>query len=189
RFFLFQSAIRNPHSQIELGLQKMVYRILGFIILILLSVSTAFAGDEVPAWLQQDAAVKVPAYERDVPAVVLHDEQNVTVNEDGRLTIVKTFAVRILNREGRALAEAAEIYLTDAGKVKDMHAWLIRPNGSVKKYGKDETIDQIEDANDVYNEYRVKLIDASKEADAGMVFGYQVTSEERPLFNQEFWLF
>ncbi|PYS46836.1 MAG: hypothetical protein DMF68_17855 [Acidobacteria bacterium] len=167
----------------------MLHRILGFIVLTLLSASAAFAGDEAPAWLQTDAAIKVPAYERDVPAVVLHDEQNVTVNEDGRLTIVKTFAIRILNREGRALAEAAEIYLTDAGKVKDMHAWLIRPNGSVKKYGKDETIDQIEDANDVYNEYRVKVISASNEADAGMVFGYQITSEERPLFNQDIWLF
>ncbi|HKC65962.1 MAG TPA: DUF3857 domain-containing protein [Pyrinomonadaceae bacterium] len=167
----------------------MLYRIFGFIVLMLLSASFAFAGDEAPAWLQQDAAMKVPAYERDVPAVVLHDEQNVTVGDDGRITIVKTYAVRILTREGRALAEATEIYLTDADKVKDMHAWLIRPNGSVKKYGKDETIDQIEDANDVYNELRVKVINASNDADAGMVFGYQVTTEDRPLFNQDMWLF
>ncbi|MDQ3819893.1 MAG: DUF3857 domain-containing protein [Acidobacteriota bacterium] len=167
----------------------MLYRILGFIALILIYVSTAFAGDEAPAWLQQDAAMKVPAYERDVPAVVLRDEQNVTLGDDGRLTIVKTYAVRILTREGRAAAQAVEIYLTDADKVKDMHAWLIRPNGSVKKYGKDETLDQIKDSNDVYNEYRARVINASSEADAGAVFGYQVTSEERPLFNQDIWLF
>jgi Domain of Unknown Function with PDB structure (DUF3857)/Transglutaminase-like superfamily len=167
----------------------MLSRILGFFLLLLSSVAVAFAGDDVPAWLQQDAGLKAPAYEKDVPAVVLRDEQIVTVASDGRITTVTTYAVRILNREGRAYARAEQFYLTDAGKVREMHAWLIRAGGSVKKYGKDETIDRISDPNDVYDEYRIKRIDASDDADAGSVFGYQVTSEERPLFGQDRWLF
>jgi hypothetical protein len=167
----------------------MLYRLLTLSILILAAASTALAGDDTPAWLQADAAIKVPTYNKDVPAVVLRNEQSVTVGDDGRITTVTTYSVRILNREGRAFAEGAEFYLTDSGKVREMHAWLIRVNGSVKKYGKDETIDQISDPNDIYDEYRVKRIDATNEADAGAVFGYQVTSEERPLFSQDRWLF
>ena len=146
-------------------------------------------GDEAPAWLQQAAAVSVPSYDRDVPAVVLRNEQNVTVESDGKISTVTRFAVRVLNRDGRTFAEAAEMYLTKAGKVKDLHAWLIRTNGFVKKFGSDQTLDEIADPNDIYNEYRIKSISAEKEADAGVVFGYESTSEERPLFGQDIWRF
>ena len=162
---------------------------ISFVLLLSTAPATLAAADEAPAWLQQAAAVKVPSYDKDVPAVVLRNEQAVTVNEDGRITTVRTYAVRILTREGRGHAEAVELYLTKAGKIREMTAWLIRPNGFVKKYDKDDTVDRISAPNDIYDEYRVKIIDASGDADAGVVFGYQATSEERPLFNQDIWRF
>ena len=149
----------------------------------------AATNDEAPIWLQQAAAVPVPAYNKDVPAVVLRKEQSVSLSDDGRVTTVTTFAVRILTREGRGIAQAEQLYLTSSGKVREMTAWLIRPNGHVKKYGKDNTVDLIADPNDIYNEYRIRTIDASADADAGVVFGYQATTEERPLFNQDVWHF
>lgn len=168
----------------------MITKILALLVCLLLTVATASAaGDDAPAWLTKAAAAPVTTYDKDVPAVVLRDEETVTVSEDGKITTSTAFAVRVLTREGRAFAEASELYLTKAGKVKDMHAWLIRSNGFVKKYGNDETIDHISDPNDVYDEYRVKLIDASDDADAGAVFGYESTSEERPLFGQDVWRF
>ncbi|MEP6818016.1 MAG: DUF3857 domain-containing protein [bacterium] len=152
-------------------------------------VAVASPAEEAPLWLQQAAALKVPTYDKEVPAVVLRTEENIVLNSDGRLITSTTYAVRILTREGRGLADASELYLTLSGKINEMHAWLIRPNGIVKKYGKDETSDRIEDPNDIYNEYRVREIDASNDADAGAVFGYQATSEERPLFYQDVWRF
>lgn len=147
------------------------------------------AGDDVPQWLQQAAGSQAPSYEKDVPAVVLLDEQVVTVGEDGRVTTTTTYAVRVLVREGRVLAQANEFYETDSGRVKEMRAWLIRSGGAVKKFGKDEIIDRVADLNDVYNESRVKMIDASDFADVGSVFGYQVTTESRAFFNQDIWPF
>jgi len=111
----------------------MLHRLFGFFLLILLSASTAFAGDEVPAWLQQAAAQKVPAYDKTVPAVVLLDESVMAIGEDGRITTTSTYAVRILSREGREEAVAREFYMTDTGKVREMKAWLIRPSGEVKR--------------------------------------------------------
>jgi hypothetical protein len=145
--------------------------------------------DEAPAWLQTAASIKVPVYDKEVPAVVLRNDQEVVVGSDGRVTTTTTYAVRILTRDGRGYALASESYLTNSSKVNELHAWLIRPNGVVKKYGKDETLDVIANANDIYNEYRKKVIFAGDDADIGVVFGYQATGEDHPLFNQEFWNF
>jgi Domain of Unknown Function with PDB structure (DUF3857)/Transglutaminase-like superfamily len=145
-------------------------------------------GDETPAWLAQSAAAVAPSYAKEVPAVVLHNEQQVSVAADGKMTITTTYAMRILTREGRAYAVAAEPYETDTGKIREMKAWLINRQGQVKKYGKDETVD-IAAADDVYNETHVKFIFARDDADVGSVFGYQSVTEERSLFPQTDWSF
>src|SRR6185295_11870569 len=163
--------------------------ILGGVLLLAAGVAPGSPAEEAPQWLQQAAAIKVPTYEKEVVAVVLRTEQNIVLNSDGRLVTNTFFAVRILAREGRGYADATEVYLTQSGKVNEMRAWLIRPSGVVKKYGKDETADRIVDPNDIYNEYRVREIDASDDAEAGAVFGYEAISEERPLFNQDIWRF
>ncbi|MCA1615543.1 MAG: DUF3857 domain-containing protein, partial [Acidobacteria bacterium] len=149
----------------------------------------ARGGDELPVWLQQAVAAPAPTYDRDVPAVVLHREAQVTVGADGRLATVKTYAVRILTREGRYYAMAAAHYATDTGKVRELRAWLIRPGGQVKRYGKDETVDVAAMDNDVYNESRMKAVVAGDDAEVGAVFGYQSITEERALFPQDVWAF
>jgi len=145
--------------------------------------------DDVPVWLKQAAAATVPTYEKDVPAVVLYDESIVTVSGDGRIHTVNSFAIRILRSEGRQFARAVEEYNIGAsGKVLDMKAWLIRPGGSVRKYGKDDALDRA--ASDaLYSDTRTRTISADETADTGMVFGYETTTEERPYFSQTIWPF
>ena len=164
-------------------------KLVGSTVLVLAIAAIAKASDDAPPWLQQAAKLPVPTYEKDVPAVVLQREQHVTVSDDGHITTVTTYAIRILLREGRAYARAVEFYENDGGKVRELKAWLIRGNGAVKKYGQSETVDRVEDANDIYNQSRLKLIDASDDADAGAVFGYQSTTEERSIFSQDLWTF
>lgn len=145
-------------------------------------------GDEAPPWLQQAAALKVPVYDKKVSTVVLVDESTMTVGEDGRVVTVSSYAVRILNQDGRKSAVARVGYQTDTGKVRDFRAWLIRPGGSTKIYGKDQIVDEA-DLNDVYEESRSKKIVARDDAEPGSVFGFQVTTEVRPFFNQTMWFF
>ncbi len=154
-----------------------------------LQAAAAARGDEAPAWLRQAASVAVPTYGKDVHAVTLRDESRKTVEEDGRITTVTYYAVRILTREGRRHAEAREAYNNGSGKVKEMRAWLIRPSGEVRAYGKKETIDAALVDNDVYNEVRQKIISAEEDADAGCVFGYEVVTEEREVHSQFVWYF
>jgi len=159
------------------------------LLFVLLSASSSLAlGEDAPSWLRQAATQPVPTYDKKVSTVVLVDNSTITVGEDGQITTVSTYAIRILNREGSDEAVAAVGYETDTGKVKDFHAWLIKASGQVKSYGKDETIDQ-GDSNDVYNESRVKKIVAVSDSEPGAVFGYQTTTETRPYFYQSTWHF
>jgi hypothetical protein len=153
-------------------------------------VATAKADDPLPAWLQEANKRGTPSFSvEDVPAVALHNEQTVTLDKEGKLTTATFYAVRVLRRSGEDYATAVVPYLQSASKVRELKAWLIRPDGSVKFLGKDQIIDQISDPDDIYNEYRVKLIDVSEEAQVGAVFGYQAIVEERPLFTQEIFAF
>jgi hypothetical protein len=167
----------------------MLLRFIGSLFIAILAVVPALAGDAVPDWLQQVASVPIPVYKTDVPAVVLLREQRVVVGQDGRVTTTTNCAIRILIGEGREYARGSEIYNTDSGKVREIKAWMIRPSGQVKHYGKDDIIDAVEDPDDVYNESRFKLIDGSRDADTGAVFGYQTTTEERSIFTQNVWSF
>ncbi len=156
--------------------------------LVLLAVPVSAAGDELPSWLRQAAALKLPAYDKKVSSVVLVDESNMVIAEDGRVTRTSLFAVRILTREGRDSAVAAESYETDSGKIREIRAWLIQPSGKFTSYDNDNVVDEA-DLDDVYNESRMKKIVARNEADSGSVFGYMIVSEMRPFFNQSMWYF
>ena len=156
---------------------------------ILATPASAAVGDETPPWVQQAVAIKVPTYEKDVPGVVLVDDAFNTISSDGKQNEVYNYAVRILRREGRGYARGSVSYLPNISKVKEFRAWLIRPGGEIKRYGKDEIIDEAGDLNDVYNEYRVKKITGSDDADAGCVFAYTYTKEDKSVFSQAEWFF
>jgi len=160
-----------------------------FFIVLLFTSAFANAGDSIPNWLRQAASTNPPTYARDVPAVVLYNEQQVTLGSDGKLTTTENYAVKILVREGKPVAVATAFYLSSFSKVRDMNGWLIRPDGSSKEYGKKDILDVIADQDDVYNEGRLKVIDATGEVDTGYIFAYTVTSEDTPLFYQDIWSF
>jgi uncharacterized protein DUF3857/transglutaminase superfamily protein len=153
-------------------------------LLVVFAVSASAApGDETPSWVQQAVALKVPTYDKDVPAVVLVNETSTTIESDGKITEVRNYAIRILRREGREYAEGYAVYTPDT-RVKDFRAWLIRPSGDQKRYGKDDVVDLAGKPNDVYNEYRIRTVSAAGDADAGAVFAYSYTLEERSVFSQ-----
>ncbi len=149
----------------------------------------ARTGDDAPAWLRAAASSSIPAFQKDVPAVVLADESVVTIDDDGRMTRNDFYAVKVLTREGRDEAVAHAVYNTDTEKVKDLRAWLISPSGKVKKYGKGDAAELALVDNDVYNEAKRLIIAASGDAELGSIFGYETVTEDRSVFSQLTWYF
>ncbi|MBK9154700.1 MAG: DUF3857 domain-containing protein [Chloracidobacterium sp.] len=152
-----------------------------------LCVSTAAA--DAPEWLKQASRTAVGGYEKEVDAVVLFHEEAVTLDSGGRIVTVERKAIKILQKEGIRDAIARAFYLSKFSEVKNLQAWLIAPGGAVTDFGKKETADIISDPDDIYDEGRVKIINASGAADIGYVFGFTSTTEDRPLFYQHQWLF
>ncbi|MDH3493668.1 MAG: DUF3857 and transglutaminase domain-containing protein [Acidobacteriota bacterium] len=159
------------------------------LIFVLALAAPAFSFGSPPSWLRNAAGQTVPAYDKNISAVVLLDEQEVTVDKKGSIITVERYAVKILTKEGRGTAVARAFYFVSSGKVGKLEAWTISGGGRSKEYGKKETIDRISDADDVYNEGRVRYIDASSDVGVGDVFGYTVEIENPPLFYEDVWQF
>ncbi len=131
----------------------------------------------------------IPPHDPKIPTVVLLDEENLSLDASGRVQGVARYAVRILRYEGRGYARASWNYRTDGGGIRQLDAWMIRPQGDVSEYGKREALDVAAALNDVYNEERVRVLDASGDADVGSVFGFEVSFEERTFSGQFEWSF
>jgi hypothetical protein len=151
--------------------------------LILLSMP-AFSADKVPSWLEAIVTRETPKYEVGVPAVVLFQETKLTVYPDGKVLSSVRRALKILARDGRHEAVARVVYKTDAGKVRDLRAWVSYPSGEAKEFGKKDIIDLSLAENDVYNESRVQVISRASAVDPGTVFGYESLLEDRSIFTQ-----
>ena len=150
--------------------------------------AAARAAETPPSWLREASGRPVPAYDAQVPAVVLLDERDVTVEADGRTRTVERKVIKVLTREGRDVAGTYVAYGADAAKVREFSGWLIRATTAVRRYGKPDILDIALAADDVYNESRAKIIQAA-EAQEGDVFGTEAVVEERPIFAQDVWPF
>src|ERR1051325_1652905 len=81
--------------------------------------ASATPEDETPKGVQQAVALRVPTYEKDVPAVVLVNESTTSIGSDGCVNNIYNFAVRILRREGREFAVAVAHNVPDASRSEE----------------------------------------------------------------------
>ena len=146
--------------------------------------AVANAKDTAPAWLLEAMALPAPAYDPKVPAVVLENDEALSLSENGHVVGTARYAVRILRYEGRVFAMGQQHYRTDGGAIREIKGWILRDSGEVKSYGKKDALDLAAVGNDVYNEERVRGIDATSDADVGTVFGFEATFEERQFSGQ-----
>ena len=139
-----------------------------------------------PPWLQQAAAATLTAAQAAAPAVVLLDDRAVTVSPGGEAGTRHLYAARINTREGRLAAALSEVYLTDGGRIRQARGWVISLSGEVREIDKDAIVDLALARNDVYNEARVRVVNAVG-AEPGGVFGAEIVTEARSVFTQFEW--
>jgi hypothetical protein len=84
--------------------------------MILAACVTALADEKPPVWMASAAKSTHATYEKDVPAVVVHEDQQVTLGADGKLVTTENYAVKLLTREGKEFAIARALYLVCAGQ-------------------------------------------------------------------------
>ncbi len=147
------------------------------------------AADTAPDWVQELSGRSLPAYPAEVRSVTLLDEARTSIDSIGKTITQFRQAVRVTKLEGRRDAMASIPYLKGNSKIRDFRAWLVEPNGFVKAYGKDNTVDVAMEASfELYDEYRVRLIEA-RNPEVGSTFAWSAELDETPVVPQFNWFF
>jgi hypothetical protein len=169
--------------------QHHAFATLSLLFLSLSASSLPAAEETTPAWLQQAIATPVPSYDAKVPGVYLLRDHYVTLEPSGRLTSTVRIIYKILTREGRPEAVGSHLYLAGTDKVRELKAWMLSPSGELLKLGKELSYDRAYISNDLYDDLRVRGIDARSKADPGSIFAFEAVIDELAFFNQFEWSF
>ena len=143
------------------------------------------AAADAPEWLRRATADAPTGVE--AGALVLFDEAVVTVNEDGKVSTIRRYAVRVTSSDGRRAAALRHVYVNPSGKVKAIRGWIVDGAGGVRDLKDRHVVDVAAVNNDVYNEVRVRAVSGVEEISEGGVFGAEIEAEERWLFAQLEW--
>jgi transglutaminase-like putative cysteine protease len=154
--------------------------------LLAIGVAPPASAADPPNWLLSAARLETSTSEAKADAVVLHDDVQVTVSDDGRVVTRRAYAVRVLTRDGQGAAAVREVYETDGGDVRTMRAWILT-DGRTVELGRDDSVDLSLADNDIYNESRVRVLAAGRAALPGVVFGAETEVSERIAFTQVEW--
>src|SRR5688572_2779315 len=105
----------------------------------MLFVSVPCAAAEAPPWLRRVLAG--PSTGVEAASIVLFDETEVTVTDDGKLSTRRRYAVRVKSPEGRGAAALRHVYINPSGKVKEVRGWVVGSSGRVRELNDRQVVD------------------------------------------------
>jgi Domain of Unknown Function with PDB structure (DUF3857)/Transglutaminase-like superfamily len=146
------------------------------------------AADSAPDWLRAAAQQKVPDYDKDTVAVILLDETQTTVHDNGEIDTLHRVAIRLLRPEARREYGGIAVDFDKETKIAYLKAWTIESNGHEIAVGDKDTTEHGFLADIEYTDVRVKALQFP-EASAGNVVGYEYVQRKRPYVFEDVWEF
>lgn len=147
----------------------------------------AMAAPRAPAWLTAAAARAVPAnLPADAVAVVLEDDQTVTVAAGGQTETLRRVAVKILRPEAHDEYGSVTIPFDNETKVKSLAAWTILPGGAVLATRKQDIVETGFSPEALYSDDRQDSL-TFPAADPGDIVGYAYVRLGRPYLHEQSW--
>lgn len=150
--------------------------------------SPARAGDAAPDWLRAAAQEKLPEYDKDTNAVVLLDEIQTTVHDNGQIDTLHRKAIRLLRNEARREYGGIDVDFDKDTKIAYMKAWTITSTGHEIAVGEKDAVEHgyLDDLE--YTDTKGKALQFP-EVDPGNVVGYEYVQRERPYVFERDWSF
>ena len=138
-----------------------------------------------PDWLRNLAQQPHKKYADDVNAVVLLDEGETMVRDNGEMVTRGRMAYRILRPEGRAYAQF-DVPFDNETKINYLRGWSITSKGQEYEAKDKDTFERSLSTFEVFSDDKAKIISLPG-ADAGTVVGFEFERKHRPYLFQDFW--
>lgn len=141
-----------------------------------------------PDWVLTAAHASTPNYPADTIAVALADEERLTVEPDGKATLLKRRVIKILRPQGRNFAYVF-VPIDRDRKLRSLHVWSIAADGHPYAL-RDNEISEVGD-----DEYGMLYVDLHAKAahapaaDPGAVVAYEYERTMRPYVQEYTWDF
>ncbi|MGA8873043.1 MAG: DUF3857 and transglutaminase domain-containing protein [Candidatus Acidiferrales bacterium] len=148
----------------------------------------AKAGDSAPDWLRAAAQEKLPDYDKDTVAVILLDETQTTVHDNGEIDTLHRGAIRLLRPEARREYGGKAVPFDKDTKISYLKAWTIESNGHEIAVGEKDAVEEGFIADVEYTDVKIKALQFP-EANPGNVVGFEYVQRKRPYIFEDDWQF
>jgi len=152
------------------------------------SSSPAKAADSAPDWLRSAAQEKLPDYDKETSAVILLDETQTTVRDNGEIDTLHRMAIRLLRPEAKREYGGTSVYFDKDERLTYLKAWTIEANGHEIAVGDKDAIEHGYLTDVEYEDVRVKSL-PFPEVNPGNVVGFEYVKRERPYVFEDDWWF
>jgi Domain of Unknown Function with PDB structure (DUF3857)/Transglutaminase-like superfamily len=144
--------------------------------------------DSAPDWLRAAARQALPAYADNPIAVVLLDEQQTTVQNNGEIDVRHRLAYKLLRPEAQDRYGYAAVQFDNETKVTSFKAWTITPDGHELSEGEKDAVETSMSTFEVFSDDKAKVL-KFQEAIPGSVVGYEYVQKQRPFLFEDDWFF
>jgi transglutaminase-like putative cysteine protease len=140
-----------------------------------------------PDWVQQAAAKAPGNYPAEANAVVLLDEESLTVTGPGQAEVDHRRVVRILRPKGHREA-LFRVNLSPGDKMQYLHAWTIDSSGRQYEVKEKEFADESPYAEEMYSDVHYRVADAPA-GNPGSVVAFEYSVRRQLWMNRWSWFF
>ena len=157
----------------------------GLIVFFLLSQCAIKAAASTPDWVRSLAQQPAKHYADDVNAVVLLDEGETTVKDNGDIVTHARIAYRILRPEGKDYA-VHHVPYDNERKLNYFHGWSITAKGQEYEAKDKDAFEKSSSTYEIYSDEKEKIL-VLPGADVGTVVAFEYEQKERPYVFQTAW--
>jgi len=144
--------------------------------------------DTAPEWLRAAAHQTLPDYPKDTIGVVLLDEEQTTVKDNGDIETRHRLAYKLLRPEARDKYGYAVVQFNNETKVSFFKAWTITADGKEMELKEKDAAEYSLTSFEVFSDARAKVIKCPA-ADPGSIVGYEYVQKNRPFAFESDWQF
>ena len=154
----------------------------------ILWVSPRVLADNAPDWLRAAAQDKLPEYPKDTVAVVLLDDEQTTIKDNGEIETRTRRAYKLLRPEARKNYDSAVARFANDTKITYFKAWTITPDGHEFEVKEKDAAEVSLTSFELYSDERAKIL-RFPEPNPGSVVGYELVQKQRPYLLDDEWEF